>query len=388
MQAKGLIGQYAGFVTRAAGLIVDILIIIVIIFVANVAIVLPLQFFLSLDLNRCPAINPGNAMFSWALICHAANYLRLLVTTLTTPVYFALFWNLSGQTIGQYAMGVRVVRVDGKKMTFLRALVRFAGYLLSFLALGLGFLWVLIDDRRQGLADKMAKTVVLYSWEARQNEFLLDRMKRLFKRGKLAAQPQPQRPAPIPAPILKDLKLILVVFENYELLRKVLNLLQDAIRTGLVTITNVTVLVKDEGGEISIVGVSDLTTGDAEISMMPGADSRLPELEIEKIRDGIPNNSFAVAVVLEEKWASRALRVLLPLGLDVHRYTLGDSEKPMAEDTMDTAPASQSASANGAGGGAEPTPAPPIPVVAEAPVLSAASASAQVDAEVAYAADI
>jgi uncharacterized RDD family membrane protein YckC len=33
------------------------------------------------------------------------------------PLYFALFWTLGGQTPGQYLMGVRVVRVDGKRST-------------------------------------------------------------------------------------------------------------------------------------------------------------------------------------------------------------------------------------------------------------------------------
>lgn len=375
MKDKGLIGQYAGFVTRAGGLIVDILIVIIIVFVANLAIVLPLEFFLNLDLASCPPVNLGNALFSWTMLCHVANYLRLAVSALTTPVYFALFWNLGGQTIGQYVMGVRVVRLDGKKMTFLRALVRFVGYIASFLALGLGFLWVLVDDRRQGFADKMAKTVVLYSWEARQNEFLLDRMKRLFKRGKLAQKTPPARPAPIPAPVLKNLKLILVIFENYELLRKVLNLLQDAIRTGLIKITNVTVLVKDEDGEISIVGVSDLAMGGAESAILDNSEGQLPELDIDRIRNDMPGNSFAVAVVLDEKWANRALRVLSPLGLDVRRYTVGAPDQVMVLESTEVDSYVLPASVDGSGNGsaapiAQPSPGGADPLSSSTPLAS------------------
>ena len=35
-----------------------------------------------------------------------------------------------------------------------------------FLTLGLGFLLVLVDDRRQGLADKLGGTLVLYAGES------------------------------------------------------------------------------------------------------------------------------------------------------------------------------------------------------------------------------
>lgn len=44
---------------------------------------------------------------------------------------------------------------------------RVLGYYISFLALFLGFLWVLVDDRRQGWHDKIADTIVVYDWEAR-----------------------------------------------------------------------------------------------------------------------------------------------------------------------------------------------------------------------------
>ena len=36
----------------------------------------------------------------------------------------------------------------------------------AILTLGLGFLLVLVDDRRQGLADKLAGTLVLYAGES------------------------------------------------------------------------------------------------------------------------------------------------------------------------------------------------------------------------------
>ena len=46
------------------------------------------------------------------------------------------------------------------------------------LTLGVGFLWVIIDDRREGWHDKLARTCVVYAWQARQNETLVNKMRR------------------------------------------------------------------------------------------------------------------------------------------------------------------------------------------------------------------
>jgi uncharacterized RDD family membrane protein YckC len=77
--------------------------------------------------------------------------------------YYVGFWLLVGQTIGKRIMGVRVVRTDGTRLGFVAATVRLLGYLASAI-LFLGFLWVIIDNRRQGWHDKLAGTMVVYAW--------------------------------------------------------------------------------------------------------------------------------------------------------------------------------------------------------------------------------
>ena len=72
-------------------------------------------------------------------------------------------------------MGIKIVRMDGRRVIFLVAIRRLLGYLACFLSLGIGFLYVLIDDQRQGWHDTIAGTCVVYSWEARQNEQFLVR---------------------------------------------------------------------------------------------------------------------------------------------------------------------------------------------------------------------
>ncbi|MDH5546300.1 MAG: RDD family protein [Gammaproteobacteria bacterium] len=50
----------------------------------------------------------------------------------------------------------------GKPVGFTQGVIRYLGYFLSVIPLGLGFFWVIWDKKRQGFHDKLAKTVVLY----------------------------------------------------------------------------------------------------------------------------------------------------------------------------------------------------------------------------------
>ena len=48
-----------------------------------------------------------------------------------------------------------------RPVTLKQALIRCLGYYMSLLPFAVGFLWILIDRRRQGWHDKLANTVVL-----------------------------------------------------------------------------------------------------------------------------------------------------------------------------------------------------------------------------------
>ena len=82
-------------------------------------------------------------------------------------VYFAYQWALSGKTIGMALLGIRVVATDGAPATGRQAVIRTLTLPLSFLFFGLGFLGILLNKDRHAWHDRMAKTVVVYSWDAR-----------------------------------------------------------------------------------------------------------------------------------------------------------------------------------------------------------------------------
>ena len=75
--------------------------------------------------------------------------------------YFTYFHGRTGQTIGKMCCGLKVVNTHGEVISYRRAFLRWAGYILSSLILYLGFLWVAIDRNRQGWHDKIASTYVI-----------------------------------------------------------------------------------------------------------------------------------------------------------------------------------------------------------------------------------
>ncbi len=309
-KASGLQGQYAGFVSRAIGFVLDQLIIVAVIAVLNGVIALSLNLFLGVDVSNCPAIDSG-IRFSGALVCHVANWLRIFLTIAVTPVYFALFWTLGGQSLGQYAMGLRVVRLNGKRMTLWSSLVRWVGYMVSFLALGIGFLWVLWDDRRQGFPDKFAKTVVVYSWEAKQNEFLLDRIRQKLRRKRKRHAAMPQEVQAIVAKLVR-LELVLTVLPSMGKVRDTMNVLQNAVRNGVLQIVSSAVMVKDETGAIGHVGSSDLADGDKSTltDAVLARDPRLKQIKIDQLMADVPNGSFTLLIVVEDNSLTPLLKTL------------------------------------------------------------------------------
>jgi len=98
-----------------------------------------------------------------------------------TVGYFTTFWATTGQTPGNRVLRIRVVPASGTRLPPRRALVRFIGLTLAIIPLFAGLLPILVDNRRRGLQDMLARTVVI---EAEEEE--------------PGASPRGGRPAPPP----------------------------------------------------------------------------------------------------------------------------------------------------------------------------------------------
>ena len=76
-------------------------------------------------------------------------------------LYFIGLWAWRGQTLGQIAVDVQVVGTDGRPADLRIAVLRYLGYIICWLTLGIGFLITAFDARKQGLHDKIADTYVV-----------------------------------------------------------------------------------------------------------------------------------------------------------------------------------------------------------------------------------
>jgi uncharacterized RDD family membrane protein YckC len=77
-------------------------------------------------------------------------------------LYYWLFTGLKGQTLGKMAVGIKVVNTEGYTPGLgIAALREIPGKILSFIAIYLGFLWIIWDGQKQGWHDKIANTYVL-----------------------------------------------------------------------------------------------------------------------------------------------------------------------------------------------------------------------------------
>ena len=142
-------GHYAGFASRFAAFGVDVVVLtgIFMLALAGINFAASILTGQSIDFNRSD---------TWVVIAYLAWGF----------IYFAHFWGLNGRTAGGALFGLQVLTDDGGDVSGRRAIGRTLVFPLSFLILGLGFLGILLGDRRRALHDVIAGTVVVYSWDA------------------------------------------------------------------------------------------------------------------------------------------------------------------------------------------------------------------------------
>ncbi|CAN7593691.1 RDD family protein [Pseudoxanthomonas sp. LjRoot143] len=143
---------YAGFWKRVAASLIDGFAIglPVAIIVAIVGGLLGWGSSFSGDLMASNQFNPGETVLSWVL----------------SALVFAWFHSSAGllATPGKLAIGIKVVRADGEKISFLRGFGRYWAYLLSAMLLCIGLLMAAFTGRKQGLHDFMCDTLVVDKW--------------------------------------------------------------------------------------------------------------------------------------------------------------------------------------------------------------------------------
>jgi uncharacterized RDD family membrane protein YckC len=135
---------HAGIATRALALAVD----------AGVSTVL---FMAAVGVSSLVASLVGSLRPAWLAGALVSSGFFILA-----GIYFVLFWSAAGQTPGMRLLRLRVCRAEGGSLSVGRAVLRLAGLLLAIVPLFAGFIPVLFTERRRGLPDYLAGTVVVY----------------------------------------------------------------------------------------------------------------------------------------------------------------------------------------------------------------------------------
>lgn len=75
-------------------------------------------------------------------------------------LFFGFFWTHSGQTLGMQAWSIKVQNADGSAISWRQALLRCCTAPFALLALGLGYLCMLVDPQRRTLPDRVSASQV------------------------------------------------------------------------------------------------------------------------------------------------------------------------------------------------------------------------------------
>jgi len=134
--------QYAGFWIRALASIIDTVLLIIVL--------IPL-FLLIYGVDGMAAEDT------------ATSPLELLITYVLAPLVVILFWHYKSATPGKIMLRLKIINLNesGPKLGVGQSIGRYVGYYLSSIVLGLGFIWIAFDKKKQGWHDKLAKTIVV-----------------------------------------------------------------------------------------------------------------------------------------------------------------------------------------------------------------------------------
>ena len=135
--------SYAGFWRRFVAYIIDFIVIYAVQFVIGLIVRL--------------LIVASNRYNTWTL---------LLVSYMISFVVYWMYWAFSESsskqaTPGKMAMGIKVTDANGNRISFARATGRLFAKILSFLILFIGIIMIAFTQKKQGLHDMMADTLVV-----------------------------------------------------------------------------------------------------------------------------------------------------------------------------------------------------------------------------------
>jgi uncharacterized RDD family membrane protein YckC len=106
-------------------------------------------------------LSEGDIIAMVSTFIAAASAVALLSFVLQV-LYYSLMESSKYQgTLGKMALGLIVIDTSGAKLDFVKALIRNLGKIVSWFILGVGFIMAGFTEKKQGLHDMIASTLVV-----------------------------------------------------------------------------------------------------------------------------------------------------------------------------------------------------------------------------------
>jgi len=148
---------YAGFWRRYLALFVDSLLVSMAYYAVYIVLLFALGLGTSLMAGNSDAAMQGQMMLFGLL--STASYVVI------SGLYFVLQESSSAQaTLGKRLLGIKVTDSEGNRLSRLHALGRWASHLVSYATLYIGYLMAAFTERKRGLHDMVAGTLVVDQW--------------------------------------------------------------------------------------------------------------------------------------------------------------------------------------------------------------------------------
>lgn len=158
--------RYLGFWKRFVAFVIDSALVLVVIVPLLLALHTPAEWQrLSASLEDALAQAASGVPVDAFAVARGAGFsgpLDFLVQVALPIGVLLVFWKFRKSSPGKMVFRAKIADADTRGApSDGRLLLRFAGYFVSILTLGIGFLWIAIDRRKQGFHDKIANTVVI-----------------------------------------------------------------------------------------------------------------------------------------------------------------------------------------------------------------------------------
>jgi uncharacterized RDD family membrane protein YckC len=135
--------RYAGFWIRVLANIIDTIVLQII------------QYMIFIPLGIMTSASRTDDLLT------AAFAVSIAASFVLNLAYFIVFWNQWGATPGKMALGLKIVRADGGRISLGQCIGRYFAELLSALILCIGFMMAGWDDEKRTLHDRICETRVI-----------------------------------------------------------------------------------------------------------------------------------------------------------------------------------------------------------------------------------